>query len=238
MLTIDFGGELHELDGERPFLIGREGDLAIDDNQYLHRRFLEIRCENDMWWLINVGTQLSATICDGSSSVRAWLAPKGRMPLVFATTAIRFTAGPTNYEIAAILSDAPYVHDEPNESNDGSTTIGRVSLTLDQRLVLLALAEAPLRRGSPGSADIPSSSSAARRLGWSAKKFEKKIDNVCEKFANHGVRGLKGEQGNLASSRRARLVDYVLAARIVTVAELELLDQHIVKDDVDSDVEE
>ena len=227
MLTVDFAGELYELDGKRPFFVGREGDLAIEDNLYLHRRFLEIRHENDLWWLINVGTQLSATVSDRCSSLQAWLAPKGRMPLVFDTTVIRFTAGPTNYEIAVVLSDAPYVHENLAEVELGSTTIGRVSLTPDQRLVLLALAEAPLRRGTPGSADIPSSSSAARRLGWTAKKFEKKIDNVCEKFANHGVRGLKGQQGNLASSRRARLVEYALAARIVTVADLDMLDHHV-----------
>lgn len=222
-LTVDFGGEMYELAGPEPFVIGREGDLAIDDNPYLHRRFLEIRLEHDLWWLINVGGQLSATVCDSTSNVQAWLAPKGRMPLVFDTTIVRFTAGPTGYALDIHLGGAPYAMDEIAVSEQGSTTIGRVTLSVDQRLALLVLAEGALRRGVSGSADVPSATSAARRLGWTPKKFEKKIDNLCEKFAALGVRGLKGEQGNLASSRRARLVEYAVAARLVTANDLILL---------------
>ena len=61
-------------------------------------------------------------------------------------------------------------------------------------------------------------------MGWTLKKFEKKIDNVCDRLSNRGVRGLKGEAGNLAANRRARLVEYALAARLVTVEDLALLD--------------
>lgn len=224
-LMVDFGGEVHHVDGTAAFLIGREGDLAIDDNPYLHRRFLEIRLEHDLWWLINVGGQLSTTVCDRTSSVQAWLAPKGRMPLVFDVTIVRFTAGPTAYSLDIHLGGAPYVMDEIVVADQGSTTIGRVTLSMDQRLALLVLAEGALRRGASGSADVPSATGAARRLGWTPKKFEKKLDNLCEKFAALGVRGLKGEQGNLASSRRARLVEYAVAARLVTTNDLVFLEQ-------------
>ncbi|MEQ1701396.1 MAG: hypothetical protein ABMA25_14905 [Ilumatobacteraceae bacterium] len=223
-LTIDFAGEVHELDGSTAFVIGRDGDLQVDENPYLHRRFLEVRFEHNLWWLANIGGQLTATVSDSTSGVHAWLAPGGRMPIVFGATCVRFTAGPTSYEIDMTLSDAPYMSEETEEPNDGSTTIGRVMLTHDQKRMLVALAEAALRRGAPGAVELPSSGQAAERLGWTLKKFEKKIDNVCDKLANKGVRGLKGGQGNLASGRRARLVEYALAARIVTAADLPILD--------------
>ena len=41
-LVVDFAGELYEPDPDGVFVIGRSGDLEIDDNPYLHRRFIEI----------------------------------------------------------------------------------------------------------------------------------------------------------------------------------------------------
>ena len=88
MLTIDYAGELIELDGDEPFVIGRDGDLVIDENPYLHRRFLEFSLQNDMWWLTNVGSRTSATVNDPGSAVHAWLAPGGRVPIMPGETKI------------------------------------------------------------------------------------------------------------------------------------------------------
>lgn len=146
------------------------------------------------------------------------------MPLVMAATTIRFTAGPTHYEIDVRTSTPLYEFEPPEVVSDGSTTIGRLTLTPDQKRMLVALAEGALLRGGPGIVDVPTSSAAAHRLGWTPKKFEKKIDNVCDRLSNKGVRGLKGGPGNLAANRRARLVEYALAARLITAADLPLLD--------------
>jgi hypothetical protein len=224
-LRVDFAGEVHRLDGRSAFCLGREADLTVDENPYLHRRFLELRPEHGLWWLVNVGGQLAATVSDSGSGVHAWLAPGGRMPLVFARTVVRFTAGPTSYEVDLLLDTAPYEFERDPRPVGGDTTVGRMSLTHDQHLMVLVLAEAALRQSTPAAVQIPASAAAARRLGWTVKKFEKKLDNVCERLAAHGVRGLKGEQGNLASSRRARLVEYALAARLVTIDDLRLLQQ-------------
>ena len=40
MAHVDFCGEIMPLVPGEPFVVGREGDLAFDDNPYLHRRFL------------------------------------------------------------------------------------------------------------------------------------------------------------------------------------------------------
>jgi hypothetical protein len=97
-------------------------------------------------------------------------------------------------------------------------------LTYDQRLLIIALAEHVLRGDGRGAGAVPSSAEAAQRLGWTITKFNRKLDNVCQKLARIGVRGLHGEAGALASNRRARLIEYALAARMVGPEDLELLD--------------
>ena len=233
LLSLDFAGEVVELDSAAPFTVGREGDLRIDDNPYLHRRVVEFRRDNGLWWLTNVGTHASVTVHDAAIGIHAWLAPGARMPLVFAATVVRFTAGPTTYEIYVTLTEPVYEFEQAALLEDGTTTVGRLDLTREQKLMLLVLAESALRKGVPGIADLPSAPEAARRLGWTQKKFEKKIDNVCDRLASNGVRGLKGDVATQAMSRRARLVEYALAARLVTVDDLEML--RLVNDGVATD---
>ena len=43
-------------------------------------------------------------------------------------------------------------------------------------------------------------------------------------LAAHGVRGMHGDSARLAANRRGRLVEYALAVRMVTRADLGLLD--------------
>jgi hypothetical protein len=55
--------------------------------------------------------------------------------------------------------------------------------------------------------------------------FNRKLDNVCEKLDKLGVAGLRGGAGNLATSRRARLVEYAVATHLVGTEDLALLDR-------------
>jgi hypothetical protein len=96
---------------------------------------------------------------------------------------------------------------------------------------VLALAEPLLEQGIAGRSEIPTSAEAARRLGWQLTRFNRKLDNVCQKLTRSGVRGLHGGPGALASGRRARLVEYAIASRLVTAERLYLLDTPQVDDD-------
>jgi hypothetical protein len=221
--VIDYCGEETPLPANRTVTIGREGDVEIDDNPYLHRRFLEVAHVDNLVWLANVGSAISATLADEEGLVQSWLSPGARVPLVFPKTVVWFTAGPTTYEFDILLTDAPFVPAAVPETHDGSTTLGRVTFTPDQRLLILALAEPILRRGNRGAGSVPPSAAAAERLGWTITKFNRKLDNVCEKLTKLGVRGLVGD-GRAASNRRARLVEYALAARLITTADLAWLD--------------
>ena len=223
-LTVEFCGEVNVLEAGQTLTIGREADLSIDDNPYLHRRFLVLSCRDDLWWIANVGSRLSATLADSNGTVQAWLAPGAQVPVVFPDSSVWFTAGPTTYEIELRLEGAPFCATTSlDDPVSGETTIGRLSLTPDQLLLLVVLAEPVLLAEGHRSAQIPTSAVAAARLGWTLTRFNRKLDNVCQKLARLGVQGLHGGPERLASSRKARLVEYSVATRVVRREDLRLL---------------
>lgn len=220
---VEFCGEWYPIVRPGRFSIGRDADLIVDDNPFLHRRLLEIVDHDGIWLLCNIGSRLAITVTDGLGRVQSWLAPGARLPLVFGRTTVVFTAGPTTYEIAIHLAEPTFSETAP-VSLDGTTTIGDVSLTDSQRLLILALAEPMLAIEGGGRGEIPTSLHAAQRLGWAITRFNRKLDNVCDKLDRLGVQGLRGGVATGAAvNRRVRLVEYAVAARLVTRADLPLL---------------
>ena len=225
-LRIEFCGEWYDVAHPNDFHIGRESDLVIDDNPYLHRRFLRIYEDFGMWWLANVGTLLSATVTDSSGQVQAWLAPGARLPIVFPQLQVLFSAGSTTYEFTVYSDNDYYSTSAAAGMGGGETTMAPVALTSTQRLLIVSLAEHVLRQDSPGRGEIPSSADAAARLHWSMTTFNRKLDNVCDKLDKTGVQGLRGGKSNLATNRRLRLVEYAVATRLVSKEDLYLLDRN------------
>lgn len=223
-ITVEFCGEIHRPEETAVFSIGREGDLQIDDNPYLHRIFLQLEAQAGLWFLVNVGTSLSATVTDGHGSVQAWLAPGARLPVVFERTVVLFTAGGTTYEFTVTSDAVPYQLSRPDPGVGGDPTLGPVTLTPAQKQIIVALAEPLLRREGEGISAIPTSKAAAARLGWEQTRFNRKLDNVCDKLDRQGVRGLRGGPGKLATNRRARLVEHAVSTRLVTADDLPLLE--------------
>ena len=221
--TVHFCGEVVPVD-HQPFTIGRAADFVIEDgNRHLHRRFLTISTARGVWLLSNVGDQLTATVSDTDGRLEAFLSPGAVLPLVFDETVVRFTAGPTSYEFSIVMSDPAFVSSHVDDDEFGDTTVGAAVMTPDQLRLILALAE-PLLLGRGRGMALPSTGTASRRLGWTTTKFNRKLDNVCQKLAAQGVRGLHGGPGRLASNRRARLVEYAVAVRLVTRDDLRLID--------------
>ncbi|MFD0995021.1 hypothetical protein [Pseudoclavibacter chungangensis] len=224
-LQIEFCGEWYEVDPGEQFSVGREADLVIDENPYLHRKFLVLQFEFGMWWISNVGSLLSATITDPSGQVQSWLAPGAKLPVVFQDLQVMFSAGSTTYDFAIHTQTDYFNMSQVSTSPDGNTTRDDVHLTTSQRQLIVALAEDVLRNAVPGRGEIPSSTATAKRLGWSLTTFNRKLDNVCEKLDKLGVTGLRGGRGRLATNRRSRLVEYAVATRLVTAEDLVLLEQ-------------
>ena len=225
-LKIEFCGEWYEVAHPNDFHIGRESDLVIDDNPYLHRRFLRIYEDFGMWWLANVGTLLSATVTDATGQVQAWLAPGARLPIVFPQMQVLFSAGSTTYEFTVFSPEDYFNTSAANAGGGGETTMAPVALTTTQRLLIVSLAEQILRQDSPGRGEIPTSAVAAARLHWSMTTFNRKLDNVCDKLDKIGVQGLRGGKGNLATNRRLRLVEYAVATHLVGKEDLFLLERN------------
>jgi hypothetical protein len=224
-LVIEFAGERVEVPRSGVFAIGRHGDLVIDDNHYLHRRFLELATDRGMWWLSNVGSRLAATVTDDAGRVHARLAPGARLPIVFRRVRVAFAAGSTSYDLTLHSGDGESVDRVPRPEGVGEDTLGAVPLSIAQRLLVVVLAENVLREAESGRGEIPSSADAAARLGWTLTAFTRKLDTVCGKLEREGVTGLRGGRGKLATNRRLRLVEHAVATRLVTRDDLALLDQ-------------
>lgn len=226
-LGIDFCGEAVAVD-RLPFTIGRDADFVIEDNPYLHRRFLQLYLDGDgIPMIANTGSQLVATLSNGDGNLEAMLAPGASMPITSSETLVRFSAGTTQYEFVIERASTAAVPDLAGPDDDGTATMGVIELTRDQKLLVLSISESALRSGSNAAAHIPTTAEAARRIGWRTTKYNRKLDNVCEKLANLGIRGLHGDSGSHASNRKARLVEYVLSSRIVTKDDLGLLDEEL-----------
>jgi hypothetical protein len=225
---VDFCGEFYPLPEEGALTIGRAGDVVIDDNPYLHRRFLEVIKQGGGLWLCNVGTELAVSVADEAGLAQTRLSPGAQLPIGSPRTSVWFTAGATTYELEIVVEggvEGPLALPGDAETADAEVTVGRPELTLDQKLVLVALAEDVLRRGGRGQGSIPTSAAAAERLAWTLSKFNRKLDTVCGKLSRAGVRGLAGRPGQLASSRRTRLVDHAISTGLVTSADLVMLDR-------------
>lgn len=222
---MEFCGERYGVPRGEIVTVGREGDVLIDDNPFLHRHFLAIsHTEDGLCLLSNIGTRLHATACDADGRMEAYVSPGVTVPLVFPTTRVAFAAGSTSYELL-VRSNSPSAFSPAAVAMQpqGEATLGPTDLTPDQRRLLVALAEYRLVGESPQTTTIPPSATIATRLGWPITKFNRKLDNVCQKLARLGVRGLLGKVGDPASNRRARLVEYSLGTELVTVDDLHLV---------------
>ncbi len=90
------------------------------------------------------------------------------------------------------------------------------------------------RSGVPaGEQALREAAQAARRLGWPLTKFNRKLDNVCDKLDQLGVSGMRGGGGKLASNRRTKLVEYAVSSRIVTREDLPLIDAEAARNAAD-----
>jgi hypothetical protein len=223
-LRVEYVGEWYEVTEPDGLSIGRESDLVIDENPFLHRRFLQIYPENGLWWLGNTGNLLSATVTDPSGQIQAWLAPGARLPIVFERMHVLFSAGSTTYDFTIHGDKEYFASSSAFMDRSGATTIEPIPLTSSQRLFIVALCENVLRDRAGGRGQIPSSAATAKRLDWTLTAFNRKLDNVCDKLDRAGVPGLRGGRGNLAVNRKARLVEYAVSSKLVTAEDLPLLD--------------
>lgn len=217
------GEEYHRRPGES-LSFGRNADLVVDTNRFLHRKLGIFSWDRERWWIANIGSTIGIEIVDMESPSSLTLAPGSSAPVPFVINRVRFSAGRMAYELEVSV-DRPTLQTSVEQDVDSSTTItaGKISLNPEQRQLLLALGEPRIRSGSLQS-EVPTNREVADRLGWTITKFNRKLDNLCTKFDRLGVRGIKGDLGGMALSRRERLINHVITARIVTIDDLDELE--------------
>jgi len=224
-LRVDYCGEVRAIETSDELTFGRAGDLRIDDNRHLHRVLGRLWARDEQWWLTNEGSSISIQIADADSRSNVVLAPGSEIALSFPNSIVRFRAGITDYELTLRVPDREDEEEdeEAEELWDDEFTdtiaLGDIVLTDEQRLLLLALAE-PTLRNPHLKQDLPANRAVARRLGWSITKFNRKLDNLCNRFAKLGVGGLRGSIDQLATDRRRRLVDHAIDSGLIAANQL------------------
>lgn len=228
-LVVDFAGEVHELEpgDELTFGRGTSADLVIDSNPLLHRQFGRLFYRHGGWWLRNEGRTLPMALNDRSSKSSVTLSSGREVSVSFPQAAVAFRAGNSNYEILLDLPDdepAAVLIDEDFSTAQGLTIDqSQVPLVGEQRLLAVAMCE-PQLRDPHGSVGVPANKAVAHRFGWSMTTFNRKLDRLCLKFSQLGVSGLVGTSAESASDRRRKLVEHLIGAGVITLADLDLLE--------------
>ncbi|MDH3684055.1 MAG: hypothetical protein OEV40_29390, partial [Acidimicrobiia bacterium] len=179
--------------------------------------------------------ELHAVVGEGTVVV---LPPGESLALTATRGVVRFDAGASSYELDYVL-EAPVTLPEPPATAAGggagaegapadvarlTEEFGVIALNEEQRLLLVSLCQFRLRDPAADRTAVPSNAEVANRLGWSIKKFDRKLDYLCAKLTEHGVRGLRGGKGIEATTRRMNLVEHAIRNRLVTFDDLGLLD--------------
>ena len=231
-LYVEFIGEVATVEPGEELTFGRQADLHIDDNRHLHRVLGRFWSRGDAWWLTNEGRSITIHVADADSRSNVQLAPGSEIALSFPNSVLRFRAGVTDYEVAVRVPDRdagegddeddPLDADADDDELGATIALGDILLTDEQRLLLLALAEGTLR--DPHNTDeLPTNRAVARRLGWSITKFNRKLDNLCNRFTKLGVGGLRGSIDQLATDRRRRLVEHAIESGLISRSQLDRL---------------
>jgi hypothetical protein len=228
------GGALPELivtfvDSARPvpregLVFGRGAELDIDSNPFLHRSVGRFVADDGHWWIENLGAWTTLRVASDGLAVQ--LPSGGRAALISTESVVTFGAGACNYELRAALDRVPEPVAAPTDLGCSTATYEPIDvpLTVEQRLLVVALAEQRLRRPD-GRHGLPSNRELARRLGWSDAKFNRKLDHLCHRLDRIGVAGMRLE-GRRANDRRHHLVDHMLAGGLITAADLAMLDRY------------
>lgn len=229
-LHVFFIDELTVVEPGNILTFGRTGDIEIDEaNRYMHRVVGTVFDRDGVWWLTNNSTHASLTLV-GSTGRLTRLPPEAVGALNEMSGAIRFDAGPSTYELGWALPGfepvmPPTSGEHAGADVEATTQFGVVNLNEEQRQMLVVLAERTLRDSSVPATDLPTNAAVAHRLGWTAKKLDRKLDYLCARLASEGVRGLRGEKGFEAVDRRSRLVDHVVGSGMIRSDDLTILDE-------------
>jgi hypothetical protein len=220
-LTVDFAGEIRRVEPPASLTFGRTAQLVVDTNPFMHRVVGRVVWRHGVWWLQNLSSLGRLEVVDPDVTVARSLvlAPGEVSVLVLPATCVRFSAGPARYELVFRLDamvGPGVVGPSTDQSVTATRTFAEVPFSPEQHRLLVALVDSARRHGGR----VEASPIVARRLGWTTKKYHRKLDMVCAKLSKAGIKGLKGAVGESADHRRDILADHAVAAGLVDETDL------------------
>lgn len=206
-LTVSFISEVYQPVRELTF--GRQADLTLDDNSYLHRRAGRFRRRESTWWLENVGSRLRLTMVSADGSLLD-LQPGSSSPLLGERGEVSVTAGPTRYSLGYQLHQPQVIADPTGpyriEGVD-TQTFGPVLTPRELDFVVVMARGRLTGRLGP----IPTHGEIAEIWGVSHKT----VDNTLQRLRAK----LREQKINLNSSES--LVEYLVTQGLVSAADLQ-----------------
>ncbi|MGP9724040.1 hypothetical protein ACT3SZ_08505 [Corynebacterium sp. AOP40-9SA-29] len=193
--------------------LGRAAEFPLGpDDEFMHRRFLQIWDSDGTWMITNCGKRLTANIQPRAhnSFSQSRLGPGASLPLPLGESAVVFATSVTTYEldltVAATLKP-PAGTAATGPAAGAPLTVGELIFNEEQVNLLRALAEPLVRRPGTDLSEVPTVKDLEQTLGWSQKKVNTKIDYLSKALEGSGVTGFSARNGN-APTRRLALARY------------------------------
>lgn len=207
-LAVDFCGEIYRPTTELVF--GRDADLVLDDNSFLHRRAGRFQLRGETWWLQNLGSRLRLTLVSSDGSVLD-LRPGSANPLLGRAGAVSLHAGPVRYQMDYQLHlEPPGVDDGGRLRQQGADTMTFGPMLTPRELDFVVVLARGRLTGRLGP--LPSHGEIAEIWGVSAKT----VDNTLQRLRTK----LRKSEINFVQSTET-LVEYLVTQGLVTMSDLE-----------------
>jgi len=226
-LTISFLDVDTVLEPGEVLTFGRQAQICLDegDDPYLHREAGLFIWFREMWWRENTERKIDLTVVRYNAladpQVIELQPGQESEPLTSLKGVVRLTSGPRDYEIEYVQREVPAPPRTSEQPVDGTVTedFGVVALGENQRLLLAALAE-PFLMNPGKEVTMPTNKAVMQRLDWTLTTYNRRLDGLCLRFAQRGVKGLVGTGTSKAQHRRKNLVDHVIRKRMITSDDL------------------
>lgn len=207
-LTVEFCGETYQPSTELVF--GRDADLVLDENSFLHRRAGRFHLRDATWWLENLGSRLRLTMVSSDGSVID-LQPGSANPLLGHGGAVSLHAGPVRYQVDYQLQHpqiAPAPAPPGRATGADTMTFGPMLTPREIDFVVVLARNRLTGRLGP----LPSHGEIAEIWGVSHKT----VDNTLQRLRTK----LRKAKINFVHSSET-LVEYAVTQGLVTISDLE-----------------